>query len=480
MIPYVFLSSLGSFHPLSALKVYRPTLATHEPMSEIPLDSAAILHSSGILEKTQIIQRIGEAMFTASVVIAFVQAAVALVLYRTNPAGELIVPPGRTAGVEHPTSGVAAINVTGTKKGVKGLEQQRLTSDTSAIENVMFSEEKRGEMVTPANEYSRIINRFNRFMFLLLPWVSQQVCFLFQSQMHLLHLGFIVTTIRFFDFPATLIQKHHSKTNPVKKFEFKPENRLDNFDTDRPKRILVIGDSLAVGIGTVEMFDASKNQTIDYHLVENLSAAPDLAGPTFPRIFAAHLADAYHLPVHWRSAGVDGGTVFHIRKFCMDVVRQEVAAGHKIDCVVILCGLNDLKEIVSNPLACGTAARKFRRKLNDLLVDIKSACPTSRIVLPAVPAQMIRFNSPLNIFPLAFFLDAIVGFWESQKKIAIDSFPYSDVTYIDVSGEEVKAWYDDDSGSGGRLLIASDGIHPNKECYSKWATHVARRVVSKL
>jgi lysophospholipase L1-like esterase len=179
------------------------------------------------------------------------------------------------------------------------------------------------------------------------------------------------------------------------------------------------------------------------------------------------------------------GTVSHISEFCLDVVRQEVQASRPPDCVVILCGINDLKQIVSNPITSSSPARTFREKLDKLLVDIRELCgPGTRVVLPALPMQMIHYNSPVNIFPLSFFLDTIVGFWESQKKVVVDAFPSEDVMYVPLSGAELHSWYhrsdeDDDKEEAPRSLTAADGVHPNTKCYSKWASSVARFVYSK-
>eukprot|EP00957_Ditylum_brightwellii_P140263 10687852-Ditylum_brightwellii.AAC.1 len=66
-------------------------------------------------------------------------------------------------------------------------------------------------------------------------------------------------------------------------------------------------------------------------------------GPAFPKAFAKTLSQRLGHPIHWRSAGVDGGDVNDISKFCLDIIREETSAGRTPNAVVLLCGTNDLK-----------------------------------------------------------------------------------------------------------------------------------------
>ena len=438
-----------------------------------------------IWSTAETIQRIGESAFTAMFIIAFLQAAIALIQYRTNPKGELIVPPGPTIGVVGvPTSSTGrptTSNATTVATLVRNLPEIE-GDDFLAAATVGGA--KQVETTTTSTEmsrYARILNRFNRFMFLLIPLAFRTAGSLLSRQWHLLHIGFILSLARIFDIPTAFFEKRaHDKV------DVKPSRS----SRDTVERIVVIGDSLAIGLGTVNVFDKNKNQTVDYHLVENLSASPDLPGPAFPPVFAAHFAKCQNRSVHWRSAGVDGGTVSHIHHFCLDVIRQEVEKGRPPDCVVVLCGINDLKQFVSNPFKSVTP-KSFRQKLNELVVETRKISPTTRVVLPALPTQMFRFDSPLNIFPLGVFLDTVVGFWEAQKKVVVDSFPSDDVMYVELSGKEIFEWYrsrDDPLNSDEELawvkgdfgtLISADGVHPNARCYAKWAESVARGVCNK-
>jgi hypothetical protein len=78
---------------------------------------------------------------------------------------------------------------------------------------------------------------------------------------------------------------------------------------------LVIGDSLTVGMGSVEVFDPLKNKTIQQNTATGISS----------RTFSSQ----FQQPIHWRNGGVDGGEVNDVRKYCMDIVRQECSAVDK-------------------------------------------------------------------------------------------------------------------------------------------------------
>lgn len=403
---------------------------------------------------TKTVQKIGETILIASVLIAFLQAFVALFQYRTNPAGELIIPPGPTVGIESPNqNSTGAILVE--SSGVRHDEQLSVNMTESTT-----------------STYARNINRANRFLFLLLPLAIQQVAFIFSRSMHVLHFGFILTLVKLFDIPASFFAQNEL---------YQIESAItDNRTQSEINHILVIGDSLAVGLGTVNVFDTKKNQSIDYQLYENLSSPASLPSPAFPQALAGCLAQLLDHPVSWRSAGVDGGTVVHIREFCLPVLEQDVKAGKAPDCVVILCGLNDLKKVVSNPLKPLTP-KEFRELLRDLIIEIRRLSPGTKVVLPALPTQMIHYNSPLNIFPLLFFIDIVVGFWESQKKVVVDTFPSDDVMYVPLSKSELASWYEppNEEVFTEIALIAIDGVHPNARCYSRWGRAVGQHLFHK-
>jgi lysophospholipase L1-like esterase len=246
------------------------------------------------------------------------------------------------------------------------------------------------------------------------------------------------------------------------------------------ERLIVIGDSLAVGMGAVNIFDAAKDNSVPFARIENLEQ--DLGpGPVFPRVLAESLASHSKNRVHWRSAGVDGGDTQLIEDFCLDLIKEEVVKGRPPDIVVILCGINDLKYYVSNPFQAA-GPRAFRARLKHLIGKIKELAPHCKVILPSVPTQMVHKNSPLNIFPLSFFLDAVVGFWDSQKKLVADTFPSRDVMYLWSGPGEVFDWYHvhEDDAEDDNSLIAADGIHPNAKCYAMWANSLGNKLVTDM
>ena len=66
------------------------------------LASMATLVLESVPDTWTELQQVGENTFAAAFFIAFLQAMVALLQYRNNPSGQLVIPPGHTYGTEHP------------------------------------------------------------------------------------------------------------------------------------------------------------------------------------------------------------------------------------------------------------------------------------------------------------------------------------------------------------------------------------------
>jgi lysophospholipase L1-like esterase len=421
------------------------------------------------------IQSIGENIFAAAFFIAFVQAGVAFFSYRTNPVGELIVPPGPTFGVEQPSDEILQTARTRRNKREKLLltyqkmveeEIEREKNDSDSYSLTVTS--------TDQSRYSRIINRVNSLLPLLLPLLVRQLSYVVTRNSHLFHIGFVGTLIKLFDIPTRFFLRNVAESI-VQDSESNANTTTISKGIGEISRICVIGDSLVVGLGTVNVFDKNKNSTLAKCRIERLDPSPATESPEFPLVFARTLATLQRSPVSWRSAGVDGGSVPDINDFCFGVIQEETAQGRPPDVVVIICGINDLKQFVTKPWGA-YSARSFRRSLAKLITDIREISPGCKVLLPGLPTQMFHKNSPLNIFPLAFFLDTIVGFFDSQKKLVADCFPSKDVMYLGLSASEIAYWYHDESKS----LIAADGVHPNKRCYALWAEFMAKGLYSTL
>ena len=175
-----------------------------------------------------------------------------------------------------------------------------------------------------------------------------------------------------------------------------------------PIRVVVIGDSLAVGVGCIEQFEATEDRPMS--LIENTKvdkrSSNKTTSPVFPKTLARTLSLHFKRPVHWRSGGVDGGAIQDIREFCMEIVKQESESDDSatIDIVLVIFGLNDLKKV-----GLDREVSHFRQGMEQLIPDIRSHAPGAWVVIPQIPIRM-------NVFPLRFFWDFTLAFWERIKK----------------------------------------------------------------
>ncbi|KAL3918323.1 MAG: hypothetical protein SGILL_004296, partial [Bacillariaceae sp.] len=485
---------------------------------------------------------------------AALQGVVALGQYRTNPSGQLIVPPGPTIGVTHPSnkrSGVRSVQTEipafATSSYAAGTSSPNSTSDTPIANLASMtppSDTSDKTLSEGNNRYTRILNTVNRWMVLLVPWIARQVSFVLARNTHFFHLAFIVTISRVFDLPhywafqrrlqsaavgATESSSHPKMPTTTHKLNGNTEHTsatttvvADTLATNSKPiyNVLVLGDSLAVGLGSVDIFNSTKDNTLDYELIQNLDVnrgnnadlSADETGPIFPRVLAETLSDMQDSDVCWRSAGVDGGDTQHILDFCLPVLEEEVQQGRAPQIVVLLCGINDLKSFMSKPWPGGNPGpRIFRQRLQSLIDSIHQLAPNCTIVLPATPTQMFRKNSPMNIFPFNFVMDSLIGFWDSFKMGVADRVVDGDdilapsstdpksqskcgrVYYVRTEPNEVLSWYrkpnplESESSSHTSTdkvkkeeeqgLIAGDGVHPNAKCYALWAQSLAERLL---
>lgn len=442
-------------------------------------DSANLLAISGpfsFFARTSQLQQLGETTFTAAIVISFIQAALALYQYRSNPNGELIFPPGLTCGVESPssldkntlldTSSSLSEKTHKSKWKVPSDPLQELQKLSSESDRLLEEQQKE-----PPNIYTRTLFKINRLMVLLVPWLFQQLNKFLTRNSHMFHIFFIISLASAFDFwkPSPTQPSYNTNLSVMK-----------NLNKGKQK-VVVLGDSLAIGIGSVETFDPNKNNTVPISKIEKLhhdkSSSKSDISPVFPQVFAQTLAKRLQQNVQWRSAGVDGGACDDIRTFLLDIIREEASTGHPPDVIVVICGINDLKKSVSNPFK-PQSTRAFRQSMEELIAEIKEYAPNSQILFPALPVQMFHKNSVVNILPLSFFLDAIVGFWDSQKKWVSDLS--KDVMYVGLTTREIMSWYQDGDDDEGNTLISADGVHPNKRCYAHWALTIGEKYCDSI
>jgi lysophospholipase L1-like esterase len=502
---------------------------------------AAIVSIPFWKELTKAVQRLGEKFFAALVFVALLQGGVAVFQYRTNPSGELIIPPGPTVGVEDPngveetekTSSVTSKSGSATLKATSlrsGAQVANRTSDTAVPTYTEQIRQKQPQTKTTErsydtfsklnqNRYAAILNRLNKLLVVLVPWFAGQAGILLQQYTHLFHIGSALTLASVFDVPQSYFRKHNGSKNAS--FEQSPK-KPEHFSLLDPNKqeyhVVVVGDSLAVGLGTVEQFDKNKNNSVPFMRIENTAPTTNKdnnhPGPAFPRALARTLSQKLQKCVTWRSAGVDGGDVPQIQHFCLGVVEEEVKKGTSPDVVVILCGANDMKYFLSNPFQKDNWPKGFRAKLSHFIREIRALAPDTIVLLPANPTQMFHKNSPLNVFPLGLLLDTMVGFWDSQKKLVADSFPSDGVLYLGLSPQEINDWYQPESvwneeemsrkrnnttdilrliedinnldeaklssATPTISLIAGDGVHPNARCYAHWAKSMGDKLLTSL
>lgn len=432
------------------------------------------------------IQSLGETIFGAALLISFIQAVLALYQYRSNPRGELVFPDGLTYGIAYPTTNNSieesrkhstvdddySYNETGVELSLTNnsfMNLIRINEDDD-----VFVQNNRLPRVA-----SQVIYKVNKMTVILLPLIAQKLQFILTRNSHLIHIFFIITLASVFDLwrPAHISKGDIQELSILKKLN-------QGQDTIN---LVVIGDSLAVGLGCMEKFDESKNSSVPMTRVENFSPSRKVpshmnstsVGPVFPDKFAERMAQKLNRSVKWRSAGVDGGTVDDINHFCTGILGEEVENGDPPDVVVVLCGINDLKISIANPIR-SKFSRSFLLSMDELIRAIKVHVPNAVVVFPALPVQMFHKNSVVNILPLSVFLDLIAGYWDSLKKSVADKS--TNVEYFGLGPSEILSWYRDDTGNKyfEHNLIAPDGVHPTRYCYRKWAQSISEQLCEHL
>lgn len=250
------------------------------------------------------IQTLGETLLTACVLLSIIQASIALYQYRYDSRGQLPYPNGLTLGVEQYLESEKDGTNTNTTSEHEAV-QYNINNDTAADLEDIISEIND----EPSKTMPQLMKKMNKALFLLLPWITQTVHMLLTRNAHLFHIGFIFTLGSFLEDIMRNDQGDLDEYNSPTLFQ-----KVNNvsFNKEDPLRVLVIGDSLSIGIGCIEHFDANKDNSIPMELVQKTKLTGDhntgkLQGPVFPQAFARSLSRHFRLPVHYRSAGVDGG-----------------------------------------------------------------------------------------------------------------------------------------------------------------------------
>ncbi|MDO9591559.1 MAG: SGNH/GDSL hydrolase family protein [Microcella sp.] len=185
-----------------------------------------------------------------------------------------------------------------------------------------------------------------------------------------------------------------------------------------PIRLLVLGDSMAVGVGVDD-------------------AADGLAGH-----LAAELTERTGRPVRWRARGRNGATA-------RDVIDDHLtdALREPADLVFLSIGANDAMQVRSH--------RAFRRDVRRILHDIFAAHPDTIVLIGALPA-FHRFG--LLPEPLRSTLYLHTEALEVAARRALERFPRAHMT------PPLPPYSDG--------FFASDDFHPSAQGYREWAAFV--------
>ena len=469
--------------------------------------------TSLILPLATQLQNIGETILTTVLILSVLQACVALYQYRYDERGQLVFPYGLTFGKEDYYASDNTEDPTNDNDKDDDIikEEKDVNTVVKDITDELFrSNNATKDTKSNISLVSRLIKKLNKLSLILIPWVSRNIHNLLTRNTHLFHIGFIVFVLDSL-LPLLDGNKGEEKKKTTTKSNEIPASLLHKITSHKdPLKVLVIGDSLAIGTGCIEQFDSTKDNSVPFALIEN-TKTPQTSikphahrqGPVFPQVLARTLSYHFQQPVEWRSAGVDGGSLAEVDKFCMDVVKEESVNG--IDIVVVLFGMNDLKKLFStfvNPIqnllsggndkekmAEGRGTKQFRREMEVILSDIHSYSPEALIVFPTLPVQPFHKNSIINIFPLGMVVDSVLGLWEQQKKVVADRSENS--IYLDLKPQEIADWYApgksegvdsalDASDEKNDILLSEDGVHPNKKMYALWGGLVGRKLRNSI
>ena len=181
--------------------------------------------------------------------------------------------------------------------------------------------------------------------------------------------------------------------------------------------------------------------------------------------------------VHWRALAIDGGDVSELHNELLpklaDAIEELEADNndwgkrkHRIDAVVLMCGLNDWKR---SPMQPGTQnPSSFQRDLIQLCETIHEMVGRHvPIVLPGLPLHWcLGFPQPLRSI-----LVSVSNVWDARKALLADQKSYIDFVPVPrflIPSDEVKN------------LLAVDGVHPNENGYRIWGDLIAEAILKRF
>lgn len=197
------------------------------------------------------------------------------------------------------------------------------------------------------------------------------------------------------------------------------QTSLNNTNKIKKIKLLLIGDSLACGVGCEDEKNVGKYD----------------GGPELPKMLAKILSAAFQIEIEWFSAGIIGATASDIRSQLIPEKRNEIfstlfpsAESQSMKdetklIVIVLCGLNDWR-ISLESFPWGTnGIVSFQSDLQLLVSDIKDLaksanCNNYQVFLPAIPIDFIA-HDPHCYFktrPLRDVVEFIAWLWDMQKQ----------------------------------------------------------------
>ena len=245
----------------------------------------------------------------------------------------------------------------------------------------------------------------------------------------------------------------------------------------RPRNIVFLGDSIVTGVGCSA--EASSEH-----------------GPVMPRRVASTLAEQLGVSVHWTCVGETGADVRMLQTRLLPTLQAEAqrvdAVGQRVDAVIVMTGLNDIKEcfLFAQPVSCHPW--RFGTLLTSVLSGVceVAGCAGCALLVPGHPIEATpRFN---QFWPLSAAVRVVTRLWEQQKRLAAEAAQEHEAARVAAVGAQ--------SGRGRPALIrflepppkmvaqlmdgansfAADGMHPNDRGYALWADIIAQRLLADL
>lgn len=196
--------------------------------------------------------------------------------------------------------------------------------------------------------------------------------------------------------------------------------------------LVFIGDSLVTGVGC---------------------AADAGLGATLPRSTAKAIAEQVGRDVSWLALGECGADVAMLEEQTLPTLEEEVTRcsgkGEKVDAVVVMCGLNDIK-VCCLHMQPWLHAGVFRRRLRHFAESLhETAGADCHVLLPGCPMEKgPRFA---DVWPMCLFINTVVRRWEAQKReVAADAGHARRLRYMP-----------NPTGMNRELHFCCDGMHPN-------------------